>query len=80
MSLTILCIIVCLFTFAGGLIQIGTANVSVDISNVSSVPAGKLWLLQLISVSSTSNILVQSNGLSFTCNCIPGLKITKICS
>ena len=71
-------IIVCLFTLAGGLIQIGSANVKVEISKFSSTPAGIPLLLQAISVSSTSNTLVQSKGLLLDCNWILGLNNTKI--
>ena len=59
------CIIDCFLIFAGGLIQIGTLNVKVAISIESSVPTGTLLLLHAMSVSSTSNTLVQSNGLLF---------------
>ena len=79
-SVTICCIIVCFLTLAGGLSQIGIAKLIVATSIDSSTPCGILLLLHCTSVNSSSNILVQSNGLLFDCNCIVGLNNIINCS
>ena len=80
MFVTIVLIIFCLLTFAGGLTQIGNKNVNVATSIDSSTPAGTLLLLHCISVNSTSYKLVQSKGFVFCCNWILGLKSISTCS